>query len=71
MKFYLNSFKNFGFFFRDEQIGHLARVEDHRDVFEERLILDLFVGEEEDDLLTVCAGHFKNLFEESAFKVNL
>jgi len=42
---------------RPHKVNHLAGAEDVVDELEERLVLDLVVGEEERDALAVGAGH--------------
>ena len=49
----LDSLQDVGLFFRREQVGHVSRVEDHADVLQEGLVLDLLVVEQEHDLLPV------------------
>ena len=39
-----------------EQVGHLARVEERVDILEERLLLDLRVGQEEHGWLAKATG---------------
>ena len=46
-----------------EEVGHLARVEDVVDVLDERLVLDLRVGEQEDGRLPLLARRAQQLLE--------
>ena len=51
----LHFLDNFGFLIGAVQVGYVARVEDHADVFHETLIFYLTVGDEEHRLTTVTA----------------
>lgn len=45
-----------------EDVGDVARVEDHTDVLHEGLIFDLVVGKQEHRLLTLSPGLFQQLY---------
>ena len=59
----LHLLDDLGLLVRGEQVRNIGRVEDHVDVLEEGLLLDLRVAEEEDGRFSIAARLHKDLLD--------
>ncbi len=66
---HLNPLQDLRLLLGGKEVRHLAGVQDHTDVLKEGLVLDLEIGEQEDNVLAVRAGHLEDALEVGSPRV--